>query len=256
MYKTIFNLRNLLVITTCLAATLMFSTCNSKEDEPDPETEITTSTETTAEFDKSNFGLYKGVIAGSSGVIRIEINNGINKVEAYITVDRRMDLLMSASTFTSGQAIDNAVFTGSFSSFTFSVDADGKNPVITSINIEEHDNVLATVSKETSADVSSCYEGTATGGNNYKGVFNVVRNNNVYSTIIKGNDGSSYLVNGNIDSSGSFSGTSKTEFNGLDVTMTYSGKFNGNNVTGTWQTSWTGEATGTNSGSFSGSKTL
>ncbi len=219
---------------------------------------IGTSTETTAEFDESNFGLYKGVIAGSSGTVRIEIHNGNDISEATITMDDETDELTCTETFTKGEAIVEAEFTGEFSSFTFSVGADGSNPTIENITIDGHDNVIATISKETSEDVAVCYEGTSIGGNEHSGVFNLVRNNDTYSGASKAVDGFACTFSGTINNDGSFSGNTSTIFNGLDVDLTYSGAFDGDNVSGTWSNSWVnGEGVpGSNSGTFTGSKTL
>ncbi len=211
------------------------------------------STETTAEFDNTSFGLYKGVLAGSSGTIRIEINNGNNIARATIVMDGRVDQLTSSASFTAGQAIDGAQFTGTFSSFTFSVDADGGNPTIVTIAIEGHAKVVATVEKEKSGDVAVCYEGTSVGGNDHRGVFNVVRKNNTFSGVANAVDGFSCSVRGTVAADGSFTGTSNTTFNGLAVRVTYSGRFAGDKVSGSWTTSWNANGTGyTNSGTFSG----
>ncbi len=212
-----------------------------------------TSTETTAEYDNSNFGLYKGVIAGSSGTIRIEINNGNNIARATIVIDGVTDQLTSTASFTAGQAISGAVFSGNFSSFTFSVDADGGNPKVETITVQGHSNVIATVAKEKSDDVSLCYEGTSTGGQNHSGVFNVVRNKNTFSGVAKAVDGFTCYISGNISANGSFTGNSTTTFNGLVVSVTYSGRFVGDQVSGTWNNSWNG-GSGANSGSFTGSQ--
>jgi hypothetical protein len=236
----------------CAAAMLVMVSCD-KGDGNDENGTVSQSTETTAEFDDSNFGLYKGVIAGSSGTIRIEIKNGNGVATANLTIDGESDELSSSYTFIEGQAIVNAEFTGEFSSFTFSVGADGEDPTIIAISLDGHDNVIATISKETSDDVTSCYEGTSTGGQGHSGIFNLVRNNNTFSGAGKAVDGFSLLLSGNIRNDGSFSATSKTIFNGLDVTVNYSGKFNGNDVSGTWSNSWNG---GSNGGGFSGEKTL
>ena len=216
-----------------------------------------TSTETTTEYDNSNFGLYKGVLAGSSGTIRIEIKNGDNNVQAVIVMDGKTDILTSTAQFTAGQAITGAQFTGAFSSFTFSVDADGGNPTIVTIAIEGHDKVVATVEKEKSNDVAVCYEGTSVGGNDHSGVFNVVRKNNTFSGVANAVDGFSCTVRGNVAADGSFTGTSNTTFNGLAVRVTYSGRFAGDKVSGSWTTSWNAGGTPqTNSGTFNGSATI
>ncbi len=217
------------------------------------------STETTAEFDNSNFGLYKGVIAGSSGVVRIEIHNGDDLSEATMVIDGLTDELMCEEEFANGEAIVEATFTGEISSFTFSVGADGRNPVISNIAIDGHDSVIGTVTKETSEHVSSCYLGTSIGGNDHRGTFNIVRVGNTYSGVSKGEDGFSCSFSGSINGDGSFSGNTGTVFNGLNVDLSYNGRFEGNgngNVSGTWSNSWvTPDGTpGSNSGTFSGSR--
>jgi hypothetical protein len=210
--------------------------------------------ETTAEFDNSNFGLYKAILVGSSGTVKIEINNGNNEAKAYIAINNKTDELTGTNTFIKGQAIDNATFVGAFSSFTFSVESDGTNPVISAIQIEGHDDVLVAVLKQTSTNVASAFEGTSVEGNDHKGVFNIIRNDNAYWGISRGADGISYSFKGDIGKDGSVRGSSQTTFMGLEVTMTYSGKFDGNGaISGTWTTSWKG---GTNGGSFTGKKTL
>lgn len=235
------------------------------------------STETTAEFDNSNFGLYKGVIAGSSGTIKIEVGNGNNEFKAILVMDKNTDNLTCTTPLTKGQAIINAAFTGASSSFKFSVDADGKSPVINDIKIDGHSDVAVSVIKETSADVAHCYEGVATGGNDHTGVLNIVRNGNTYSGMQKTtgptgnlNNGLSYLLDGSISSDGTFSGSATVEGHAynpnydpdvpgskeiiaIDIILNYSGRFDGDNVSGTWTTLYVGES---NSGSFSGKKTL
>jgi len=223
--------------------------------------QISKSTETTAEFDNSNFGLYKGVIAGSSGTVKIQINNGNSVSKADIVMDSKTDVLTCSTSFTNGQAINNATFTGASSSFTFSVGGDGKNPAITNFEIDGHDDVVAVVLKETSENVSAAYEGTSIGGNNAHGVLNFVRNNNTYSGIQRALDkesgGLTFSFEGNIARDGSFSGNSTGRLGNMTVNLTYSGKFDGNNFSGTWTTSWMiDNSSQSNSGTFTGKKTL
>jgi hypothetical protein len=254
MTKRKLNLRNVVAIAICLAGTAIFSSCGKDDNGGSNGTK---STETTAEFDNSSFGLYKGVIVGSTGTIKIEINNGNNTAKAYLSIDGRKDTLTSGYTFSNGQAIVNATFTGAFSSFTFSVAADGKNPIIVNITIEGHSDVVVNILKETSNSAAMAYEGTSVGGNNHLGTFNIVRNNNTFSAVCKNNSdgGKAFSVNGTINSDGSFSASATVEnyHPGLDVNFTISGKFDRNTVSGTWRNSW---SNGTNSGTFSGQKTL
>ncbi len=245
-----------LVLMGALALGTMAACSNGENNNNNADTG--TSTETTAEFDESNFGLYKGVIAGSSGTVKIEIHNGNDIAEATITMDDETDELTCTETFTEGEAIVDAEFTGEHSSFTFSVGANGSNPVIENIAIVGHGTVIAQVSKEQSENVAVCYEGTSVGGQGHEGVFNIVRNDRIFSGVIKAVDGFSCTLHGNIESNGSFTGSSLTVFNGLSVTVYYSGRFNGDNVSGTWSNSWVNNNgdLGSNSGSFAGSKTL
>jgi len=241
------------IIIICMAA-LVACSDNDNDNE-----KLTNSTETTAAFDNSSFGLYKGIIVGSSGTIKIEINNGNNVATATITIDGQTDELTCESPLTNGQAIVNVTFNGAFSSFTFSVDANGNNPVIVNIHIDGHTDVSATVAKETSTNVVCCYEGTYSGGNNSEGVLNIVRNNNTYSCISRGTDGIEFSFQGNINNDGTVNGSATTMWDGVTVTNTVSGKFNGDNVSGTWKTSWKIEVdpgTMTNTGTFTGKKTL
>ena len=279
MNKKIFNWSKVAAVLTCIALTWTFSTCDwigNDEDEGDGydfeekyeyKQGTSTSKETKAELDNTNFGLYKGVIVGSSGTIRMEINNGdvLTPLRIDFNINNRGEMMFPSSTFTKGEAIVDATFTGYSSSLTFSVDADGKNPVISNFYVEGHDTVMAIVYKEKSKDVVTCFEGTFEGKNKDEGVFNVVRNNNEYSGIIKGSDGFTAIVSGTIKSDNTFIGSTKSLFQPpgtegviLDVSMTFSGKFTITDVVeGKWQTSWSLEGKSyTNSGTFWGSKTL
>lgn len=250
-------LRNPVACAIFLAGLTMFSGCDKTGNENDED--VNTSTQTTAEFDNSNFGLYKGVIVGSSGTIMIEINNGNVEAKATLTIDGRTDKLTSTYSFVNGQAVVGAEFAGTFSNFTFSVNADGQNPTIANITIEGHDDVevITAIIKETSTNVAMAYEGTIKGGNNASGAFNIVRNNNKFSVVSKTNDGGkSVIFNGTIGNDGSFNSsfTISNYHPGVDVRFNISGTFSGNTVSGTWSNSW-GENS-TNSGTFSGTKTL
>jgi hypothetical protein len=237
-------------------AVAMFAACGGDNKNNDGPT-VTVSTETTAEFDNSNFGLYKGVIAGSSGTVKIEIHNGDDDAKAVIEMGGESDELTTTATFTEGQAVTGAEFTGEHSSFTFGVGANGSNPQITNIVIEGHENVIASVSKEKSENVSVCYEGTSVGGMEHRGVFNIVRNNTSFSGVIKGEDGFVSGLTGTVNGN-SFSGSSNGTQGDLNIKLNYSGTFNGNSVSGKWSNSWVDNQGNnrTNSGTFSGSKTL
>ena len=255
------NLKKNLKAVFIASLIVLFSACN--DDKDDDKSGAGTSKETTAEFDNSNFGLYKGIIVGSSGTVKIEINNGNNVAKATIKIDGNTDNLTCSVPLTSGQKVTNAEFTGNFSSFSFSVDANGSNPVVSNININGHDDVGMAVLKEKSFNIAYCYEGISTGGNNHRGVFNVVCTSSEFSGIIKGDDGFTAGLYGSIDANGNYAGSSTTTFYPLDdhipidVMVTYKGRFVGDNLEGTWETSWNVFSESfKNSGTATGRKTL
>jgi hypothetical protein len=224
-----------------------------------------TSTETTAAFDHSNFGLYKGIIVGSSGTVKIQINNGDNVVKADIVVDSKSDVATCSDALTGGQAIRNAVFTGASSSFTFSVDANGKNPSITNMVIEGHDDVAAIVFKETSDDAVAAYEGTLTGGLGARGIINITRNSNTFKAITRiTSDGVTISFYGTVKADGSFSCQETIPHYqpigvdyGFPVKFNISGSFKDNQFSGSWNNQFdAGGGTNTNSGTFSNKKSL
>jgi hypothetical protein len=217
---------------------VLFQSC-SKENQSS-----SSSTEAQAAYDNSSFGLYKGVIVGSSGTIKITVNNGDNIVRAYLVVDGTKDTLISNSSFISGQSISNATFTGKLSTFKFSVNGSGSSATITSITIQGHTNVAGIIGKQTSTQVVSCFEGTYNGqtstGLKSTGTFNCFLVGNIivgisretangYTDTVTGN-----ITNGNISAQGTvttganFSGTLKdTQCSGTWVNGVYSGTWIG-----------------------------
>ena len=210
-----------------------------------------------AQYDNSAFGLYRGVVVGSSGWIEIKIFNDGSSVSSKVNIDGKTETQTSNYAFEDGKAIQNAVFTGETVSFAFSVNADGQNSVVNSITIVGHDDVSASVKKETSTTPSQAYEGIVEDPQNGPGVFNVVRAGGSFSGIGKGQ-----YVDGTVDEDGNFTGSgwwTQYDREGLpiDVTLTISGKFSGTTVSGTWQTSWKAvDSSGTNGGTFNGKQSL
>ena len=142
-------------------------------------------------------------------------------------------------------------------SFEFSVNADGQNSVVNAITIVGHDDVAASVKKETSTTPSQAYEGIVDDPQNGPGVFNVVRAGSSFAGIGKGQ-----YVNGTVDEDGNFTGNGWwTQYDreglAINVTLTISGSFSGTTVSGTWETSWKAvDSSGTNSGTFNGKQSL
>ena len=120
-----------------------------------------------AACDNSSAGVYKGIMVGSSGYFKIAIQNGTNEITCDFVFDGKEAILScnTLSNWTPGQAISGAVFSGTWDgkavSLTFSCDAHGANPAITSVSVPGH-QVNISVYKETSTSLVKCYEGTYT----------------------------------------------------------------------------------------------
>ena len=163
------------------ALTVIFFACNKSKTENNNtnNTGLPTSPETKPQYDHTTFGVYKGVIVGSSGTIIFRINNGDNIVKGYLTIDNQKDTLTTTTTLTAGQPLVNVLFTGKISSMKVSANADGSNASLSNIQINGHNNVTGFIIHETSTKQVLCYEGTFTGG--ASGVINATRfglNNN------------------------------------------------------------------------------
>jgi hypothetical protein len=130
--------------------------------------------ETKPQYDQTSFGVYKGVIIGSSGFILFRINNGDNIVKGYLTIDDKKDTLSTTQTLVAGKPIVDLKFTGKFSSMVLNAEADGNSAEVTDIKIEGHPgNVAGIVVHENSTQQVFCYEGKFSG--NQTGTFNCTK---------------------------------------------------------------------------------
>ncbi len=126
-------------------------------------TTCVTAAEAKAENDNSSKGTYKGVIVGSSGTIKFDIGNSDSTIRAFMVIDGVKDTLAATIKWVSGVSYVSS-FTGTFNgqpaSINFSVDANGGNPTVTSMNIPGHPSATLTMSKETSDNLIECFEGS------------------------------------------------------------------------------------------------
>ena len=151
-----------------------FTTCDKTDNSfyvsPD---QFPTSAETKSPFNNTTFGVYKGVIIGSSGTIVIRINNGDDIVKGYLSADNSFDTLSASQSVQLSQPIADLKFTGKFSSMTLSADADGSHASLSNISINGHDKVAGIVVHENSNLQVQCFEGTFSGG--LSGIMNLVK---------------------------------------------------------------------------------
>lgn len=174
------------ILLPVIAVFFVLNGCKKKEDEKPatPTTpsytcaSCTTTPEAIAANDNTSKGIYKGVIIGSSGTIKFDLANNDTTIKAYMTIDGTSVTLTATVKWSAGSSYVSA-FTGTMNgspvSITFSVNPDGTNPTVTSINIPGHPNATLEVAKETSAGLLKCFEGTYSNATTGKsGTFNLV----------------------------------------------------------------------------------
>jgi hypothetical protein len=226
-----------------LSAILLMIACSKSSNSssnPTP-TDLTKAT-ANVQYDKSNFGLYKGVFVGSTGIVIISVNND-NTISALLKVDGTSFIFTSSQTFQPNTAsIIN--FINGANSFTFSIAADGSNPTVSNLTFSGHPKAAIAIVKQTSTVSIDCYEGTYTSPGEH-GTFNFVIS-------------ADKLVGTAIDSQAQFNYSTVGTVSGNAVTgiilpftnnATFSGTISGNTISGTTITPF-------DKGTFQGVKTL
>lgn len=230
-------------ILPAILALSIFASC-SKEDGP-PKQEVKlwvcpTCTHTPDAKPAHNFkssGVYKGVVAGlgASGTVAIFLDNTGTEKKAILKLNGKTVELTTASlsAWQPGQAIDTALFTGTWNGqpveMRFSVDTNGFNSEMT-LDIPGK-QVLPFIFKESSDVVVEAFEGDYIG--DAEGVFNLATNGNDIGIIFSGIGVPmvSRLEGGKIDF------TSETG-------MVIKGNFYDDEAGGTWQNKVTGKSGG------------
>jgi len=201
----------------CIVVTLAFA-CKKKEPS------FNDTPLANAQYNNSNYGIYKGVIVGSSGTIIIDLNNN-QSISATMIID------YVTYRFTTSQSVRQGInttlnFTSGSNSFRFTVSSNGTNPTISSIYINGHPNAAIIIVKETSNSLVRCYEGSYS-GDDY-GIFNAIIYNNSIRAIIKSNTGYYYTANGTVlNNQINLSGN-------VGYTANFTGLLRNNNFSGTW----------------------
>lgn len=210
-------------IITLAVIGLFFLSCSNDNSSSNPNP-LSETPQAKAEFDNSNFGIYKGVFVGSSGVLSVNIKND-NTISAKLVLDGTTHNFTTTENVTQNQDIVGLTFTSGNMSFDFGVHADGSNPIISNIEIEGHTLASIEIIKEESTAIVKCYEGTFSGSDS--GVFNVmISNGYIYGLGKSNNDNASGAIFGTVINNA---------INAIagDVT-TISGIVSGDNISGTW----------------------
>jgi hypothetical protein len=212
-------MRNLLLAFVCV-----LSVVSCKKDKPKTEEEpiaLVTTPEAVAEHDSKSGGIYKGILVGSTGTIKISLQGGSSTAVLTFNGETRTLTTNSLNNWSSGQAISNAVFSSGNWTINFSVDPN------------------AELVKETSTTLVQAFEGTYSGA--ATGTWNFVVRGNAVRGIRKWSQD-----NVKVPISGTLNGTT---LNGQG----YTGTINGNSASGTW-TEDTPQFKG--SGTWTGKRTL
>ncbi len=241
---------------TTLILILFSTSCSKSKNDPQPDN-LPTSSETKPQYNNTSFGVYKGVVLGSTGTIVLRINNGDTIVKAYLSISNTKDTLSTTQPLSAGQPIVNLLFTGRVSSLSFSANADGSNAVISNLNITGHPNAAAIIIHENSTQQVLCYEGTFSGGltgnlcfikfgsynvNNSTVMKHVARITN--DSLTSYGEGKYFISDTSNYTHGFFeTGSTVRSFNGR-------AKLNGNSLTGVWTAWWPGLTVNGYNGSF------
>jgi hypothetical protein len=216
------------ILSVFAALTLFISCSKSNNNNGGGNSNLSSKPEAKAAYDKSNFGMYKGVFVGSTGYIIVDINNS-SSISATLVIDGEKRIFTPrSSTLTEGTSINSLTFVNGSDSFVFSVDADGANPRVSSINIAGHNGATILIVKETSTSLVKCMEGTYSGDEN--GTWNgAVQGNTFKGLALNPLRGRTYTGTGTLDASNNLTGITD------DNRIKFSGNLRGDSGSGTWQ---------------------
>jgi len=210
---------------------LVFTSCKkiSNEDgkEEDKNTELVTQPEATSTENNKSGGVYKGVLTGSTGYVKITLQGGQKSVT--VTMDGVTKTLNEESfvpaNWSSGQAITQAKFSKDNWRVVFAVNEDGSNPIIV-VEIPGHSNIAVAAMKETSTSLVRSFEGAVNyGDTTANSIFNFVVNGNSFSGTVRiAGESETYSMSGTIQGDTTMVGTVNN--------ATVSGTIRGNNASG------------------------
>lgn len=230
-------MKKTLIYRTLLIFSLFIFSCSNDDDSNSDNNGLTETPQAVAQFDNSNFGIYKGVFIGSSGIVVVNMNND-GSVSATMIIDEVTYTFNTNDVVQENQQTTINFISGN-NSFTFSVSSDGTNPMVSNLMIEGHPNANILLVKETSEVVTKLFEGTyeGTGNSSEIGIFNAIVSGNEMSVLAYSTTFDVFFtVEGMIDNSNSISGAASTgtTINGFLESNTISGTWMNTQFNGTW----------------------
>lgn len=214
-----------------LVATLLLAGCSDDEG-PYVCSNCVDQPEALAVNDGSGKGIYKGLIIGSSGTIKINMDNaGTGVISMTLIIDNHEIELTTDGTYTENGF--EGYFYGTLETeddvvIGFYVNATGTEFEIFGVEIPGHDDVSIGIVKEYSDSLVMVFEGTFSGDS--QGILNLVKSGDEWAALARPSGEGS-------DAESGFEGD--VEGNQLlcdcgDVEIT--GSISGDNITGTWNT--------------------
>ena len=228
-----------------LLFSLIIISCSDNDDQNLNNNLLQETPEAHVQFNSSNFGIYKGVFVGSSGIVIVNVNND-NSISVSLTIDGVNYPFTSNEIIQENQQTEINFINGN-NSFTFSVLSNGIDPQISDLSIEGHPNATIILVKETSNSLAELFEGTYAGtdGSDDGGTFNaivigtdmyVLANSTAYDVFytatgaINGNSisgatttGTNFtgIIDGNDDMSGTWTNTQSSDNGTWSLIRTY-----------------------------------
>lgn len=224
--------KNSWLLLLLVAATLIFSGCGDDENGPS----FVNSPEARSANDASGKGIYKGVLIGSSGYVKVNMDNaGNGSISLTLNIDGTNYNLTTTQTYEPEYGFEGT-FTGSVGGGTatigFYTNSDGTSYGFFGINIPGHPNACIQAVKEKSNALVRCFSGTISG--DYTGIINFVVTGNEWTALARG-EGEAECS----DLEGTINGSTIV----CTCDIEFTGTISGNNMSGTWSSPAVGSGT-------------
>lgn len=211
---------------TLLLITTLFS-CSKSDDSNTQPAALAANPEANVAHDTSNYGIYKGVLVGPSGIAKVNINND-GTVNATLILQGTKHTFSTSESVTRDQNISGLTFTKGTMKFDFNCNAHGDQIEVTDLVIPGYEKASMILMKEYSDVQVKCFQGTYTGESD-NGTFNLMTSGDlIYGLAYSVTDDSVWYIQG------SSKGTSIT---GSMENANFSGGIFGNSANGVWQNS-------------------
>lgn len=230
-----------------LLSLLVYTGCGDDESGPS----FVTTPEANPDNDTSGKGVYKGVLIGSSGFIKVNLDNlGDGVITLTLNLDGETYDLETEQTYNPDvgfQGYFTGAVTGGLATVGFYTNTTGTEFGFFGIEIPGHPDVSFILVKEKSSELVRCFEGTFSGSDS--GIINFLVVGDEWKALARPNGGS---ADDEAELDGDLNGNTlvcdcDVDGDGTDD-MEFTGTINGNSMSGTW-------ADGEGSGTWSAKRT-